>query len=92
MNLYDLLVKFYKVKRKEANLLSDFLEKMLQWDPDQRLSASELLNHDWLKSESEDFYQTQEETNEGDINKRPHYQIKKEDFDGDVSFLAEEND
>jgi serine/threonine protein kinase len=37
------------MRETEARGLSDFLSKMLAWEPKDRASASELLDHYWLK-------------------------------------------
>ena len=38
----------YKFKENEAVELADFLQPMLNYDPDKRISAQELLKHKWL--------------------------------------------
>lgn len=47
--LYDVLIEKYRLRDLEAKGLADFLLKMLKWDPKDRASASEMLNHYWLK-------------------------------------------
>jgi len=37
------------LKEFEATALADFLDKMLKWEPKDRASAQEMLNHHWLK-------------------------------------------
>ncbi len=52
LNYYSLktiLVKKYHFKDAEAQALSDFLMPMLEWYPEKRASARELLRHPWLK-------------------------------------------
>jgi serine/threonine protein kinase len=44
----DILVKKYNFKEKEAKAFSDFLMPMLEYYPDKRASARELLKHPWL--------------------------------------------
>ena len=44
----DILVKKYNFKEKEAKAFSDFLMPMLEYYPDKRASARELLRHPWL--------------------------------------------
>jgi serine/threonine protein kinase len=39
----------YRLRDLEAKALSDFLDKMLKWDPADRWNAAKLLNHHWLK-------------------------------------------
>ena len=45
------LMMKYHFKEKEAQALSDFLMPMLEYLPEKRASARELLNHPWLKME-----------------------------------------
>jgi len=47
-SLYDILLRKYKLRPFEAQGLSDFLGKMLTWEPKDRLSAAQLLDHYWL--------------------------------------------
>ena len=47
---YVLMMK-YHFKEKEAQALSDFIMPMLEYLPEKRASARELLNHPWLKME-----------------------------------------
>ena len=44
----DILVKKYNFKENEAQAFSDFLMPMLEYYPDKRASARELLRHPWL--------------------------------------------
>ena len=38
----------YRVKEDEADALSDFLLPMLEWYPDRRAAAQDMLSHPWL--------------------------------------------
>ena len=38
----------YKIKEEEALAFADFLLPMLRYQPDQRATAQEMLNHPWL--------------------------------------------
>ena len=38
----------YKIKEEEAIAFADFLAPMLRYQPDQRATAQEMLNHPWL--------------------------------------------
>ena len=44
----DILVKKYNFKEKEAQAFSDFLMPMLEYYPNKRASARDLLRHPWL--------------------------------------------
>ena len=47
--LYDVLIEKYRMREFEARGLSDFLLRILKWEPSDRPSAQEMLNHYWLK-------------------------------------------
>jgi len=51
INLYDILVHRFYFKSSEAKGLADFLMKILQWCPEDRPSAKEMLSHPWLTME-----------------------------------------
>lgn len=38
----------YRFKEVEAQGLADFLQAMLEWDPQKRASAQQMLSHPWL--------------------------------------------
>lgn len=38
----------YKIREAEAQALSDFLLPMLEWYPERRATAQEMLSHPWL--------------------------------------------
>jgi len=50
--LKDVLFKKYHIKENEAIALSNFLLPMLEYYPEKRASAREMLNHPWLKMNS----------------------------------------
>ena len=45
----DVLVEKYRMIDFEAEVLADFLGKILKWEPKDRPSAQEMLGHRWLK-------------------------------------------
>ena len=49
ISIKDILVKKYHFKEFEAQALSEFLLPMLEFYPERRASARELLRHPWLK-------------------------------------------
>ena len=51
--LKSVLVEKYHFKEKEAQALSDFLMPMLEYYPEKRASARELLRHPWLTMASD---------------------------------------
>jgi len=54
--LKDVLVKKYHFKKNEAIALNDFLLPMLEYCPEKRATARQMLNHPWLKTESKSNY------------------------------------
>ena len=56
----DILVKKYNFKEKEAKAFSDFLMPMLEYYPDKRASAKELLKHPWLNMPADFDYKISE--------------------------------
>ncbi|KAF9913768.1 serine/threonine protein kinase, CMGC group, partial [Lobosporangium transversale] len=47
--LEDVLKEKYVMPQRDAAVLSDFMEKMLQLDPSQRATAGEMARHPWLR-------------------------------------------
>jgi serine/threonine-protein kinase SRPK3 len=47
--MYDVLVDKYRLRDLEARGLTDFLSKSMTWDPKDRWTAAQLLDHYWLK-------------------------------------------
>ena len=54
--LKDVLIKKYHLKKNEAIALNNFLLPMLEYCPEKRASAKQMLNHPWLKMESKSNY------------------------------------
>lgn len=49
-----LLLEKYRLKSNEAEMLADFLMKMIQWYPSDRATAQQMLDHPWF-SMPDDF-------------------------------------
>ena len=49
VDLKNVLIQKYHLKENEAQALCDFLKPMLEYFPEKRASARELLRHPWLK-------------------------------------------
>jgi serine/threonine-protein kinase SRPK3 len=49
--LHKVLHEKYKMKEADARSFADFLLPMLEWDPEKRASAQDMLNHPWLHAE-----------------------------------------
>lgn len=43
------MIEKYRMREFEARGLSDFLLKILKWEPKDRPTAQEMMNHYWLK-------------------------------------------
>ena len=50
--LKKVLMEKYKMKEEEAEQLADFLLPMLEWYPEKRATAQEMLSHPWLNLDS----------------------------------------
>ncbi len=48
--LRKVLTEKYRIREDEAKELADFLMPMLQWYPEKRATAQQMLNHPWLTS------------------------------------------
>ena len=46
----DILITEFNFSESEADLIGNFLYKMLEYEPKKRYSATECLAHDWLKN------------------------------------------
>ena len=49
INLKHILIQKHHLKENDAQALCDFLKPMLEYFPEKRISARELLRHPWLK-------------------------------------------
>lgn len=47
--LKKVLIEKYRFKEREAHAFAEFLIPMLNWDPEKRASAQQMLDHPWLK-------------------------------------------
>jgi len=47
--LKKVLMEKYMIKEKEAEAFADFLMPMLEWYPERRATAKQMLDHPWLK-------------------------------------------
>ncbi|CAD8102785.1 unnamed protein product [Paramecium primaurelia] len=76
-SLTNVLIEKYKYIPKEAKELASFLEPMLNPYPEKRATASQSLNHSWLKSESEGVKMNEQQYKEYK-DKRGLVEFKKE--------------
>ena len=86
----DILVKKYHFKEKEAKAFSDFLMPMLEYYPDKRASARDLLRHPWLNMPADFDYKISDieiekkKMIERSISKEENEEKKKDIFEKDV--------
>jgi serine/threonine protein kinase len=80
--LYDVFKTKYSFKEHEAKAISSFLEQALKWKSEDRLSAQEMLNHEWLSMPNDYDYKV-ESDGEGE---------DAEGEDGDEDANEEEDD
>ena len=86
----DILVKKYHFKEKEAKAFSDFLMPMLEYYPDKRASARDLLRHPWLNMPADFDYKISDieiekkKMIESSISKEENEEKKKDIFEKDV--------
>ena len=78
-NIKDILINKYNFQIKEAQELQDFLLPMLEYFPEKRISAKELLSHPWLDIYSNNNY------NISNIN-------SKNKNENNYNYLSENND
>ena len=57
----DVLIEKYRFKPSEAELLNSFLLPMLEFKPENRITADKCLNHPWLIEAGNDFKMTEED-------------------------------
>ena len=86
----DILVKKYHFKEKEAKAFSDFLMPMLEYYPEKRASARDLLRHPWLNMPADFDYKISDieiekkKMIETSISKEENEEKKKDIFEKDV--------
>ena len=78
LSLKNILVKKHYIKENEAQALVDFLMPMLEYYPEKRISARELLKHPWLNIPTND---------DGKLNK---FEVLKMNMDD--GYLFDEKD
>ena len=86
----DILVKKYHFKEKEAKAFSDFLMPMLEYYPEKRASARDLLRHPWLNMPADFDYKISDieiekkKMIESNMSKEENEEKKKDIFEKDV--------
>lgn len=47
-----MLLEKYRLREFEAQMLADFLGRILKWEPRERPTAAQMLKHPWLKMQA----------------------------------------
>ena len=69
INLKDMLINKYYFKENEAQALNDFIMPMLEYYPEKRATARQMLRHPWLKMPSNfNYIMNEEEIKKNNIN------------------------
>jgi serine/threonine protein kinase len=94
--LKKVLVEKYRIKEKEAFQLADFLNLALNWCPEKRSSAEELLDHPFLKMEANyEYKMTEKEYNDYMMRNKLKQQLSMpgdEVFDEGYNFTSNGKD
>ena len=69
INIEDILIKKYHFKEKEAKSFTDFIMPMLEYYPEKRATARQMLKHPWLKMPANfDYLMNDKEIEQYNIN------------------------
>ena len=82
--LKKVLMEKYKIREGEAQAMSDFLVPMLEWYPNRRATAKEMLGHYWLNMEANYDYKYSDREYEIMLLKK---QVKETNTGGDKAKL-----
>jgi len=74
----------YRIKENEAGALADFLLPMLEWYPDRRATAQDMINHPWLNMpKNYDYYMSDKEFHKISLKKSVE-EIPQDESKGDL--------
>ena len=77
-SIKNILIEKYNFKSNEAQALHDFLTKMLEYFPDKRPSARNLLSHQWLNMpQNFDYFDNKENINKINLSEKIGERIKE---------------
>lgn len=83
--LRNVLMEKYKFKESEARALEDFLMPMLEYHPERRATAQDMLRHEWLNMEPNfDYLLTEKEYEKKNMSKKNKFSNKDEYNEYDV--------
>ena len=84
-SLKQLLMEKYRIKEEEAGPLSEFLLPMLEWYPDRRATAQQMLDHPWFNIPSNyDYKMSDKEYHKITLKKNMEETMPSDDGKGDL--------
>ena len=91
-SIKNILVEKYNFKSNEAQALHDFLTKMLEYFPDKRPSARNLLSHQWLNMpQNFDYFDNKENINKINLSEKIGERIKENYYKDLINNYQNEN-
>jgi serine/threonine-protein kinase SRPK3 len=88
MDLEKLLIYRYQLVPHEAKVLSDFLLRILKWDPKDRPTAQQMLEHEWFRMD--DNYKCKMSEMESKLYELKDQTQQIDNHHVDVNFLMDE--
>lgn len=91
-SIKNILIEKYNFKSNEAQALHDFLIKMLEYFPDKRPSARNLLSHQWLNMpQNFDYFDNKENINKINLSEKIGERIKENYYKDLINNYQNEN-
>ena len=91
-SIKNILIEKYNFKSNEAQALHDFLTKMLEYFPDKRPSARNLLSHQWLNMpQNFDYFDNKENINKINLSDKIGERIKENYYKDLINNYQNEN-
>ena len=91
-SIKNILIEKYNFKSNEAQALHDFLTKMLEYFPDKRPSARNLLSHQWLNMpQNFDYFDNKENINKINSSEKIGERIKENYYKDLINNYQNEN-
>lgn len=87
--LKSVLMEKYRIKEQEADAITDFLMPMLQYYPERRATAQEMLQHPWLNMPSDFDFKMSEREYESMLMKKKNKKKKKLNEEGVTADVVE---
>ena len=97
LNLTDILINNYNFKEKEAKALTDFIMPMLEYFPEKRATARQMLKHPWLNMPPNfNFLMNEDEIKNYNLIKKNNLENNNDEIektsDSDISSKSRNND